>query len=220
MPRQGVIFDMDGVLVDSFQPHLRSWSLLAAEMGRAITDEQFAATFGRTSREILREWFGVEDTGEVRRLDDRKEELYRGLIRGQVPAMPGAAEVVRELHTTGFLLGVGSSGPPENVDLVCDELWMGPYLSAIVTGADVQRGKPDPQVFELTAARLGLPAAACVVVEDAPVGLEAARRAGMRCVGLIGTHPAESLSAADRIISRLDELRPDFIRGLLAPGTL
>lgn len=218
MPRQGVIFDMDGVLVDSFRPHLRSWGLLAEEMGRSITEEQFAGTFGKTSREIIREWFRMEDAGEVRRLDDRKEKLYRELIRGRIPAMPGAGELIRSLHADGFCLSVGSSGPPENVDLVCDELGLRPFLTAIVTGADVQRGKPDPQVFETAAARMGVSPSSCVVVEDAPVGLVAARRAGMCCIGLLGTHPAEALSAADRVIRRLNELCPEAVRQILHAG--
>jgi beta-phosphoglucomutase-like phosphatase (HAD superfamily) len=106
-----------------------------------------------------------------------------------------------------------------NVDLVCDELGLRPFLSAIVTGADVQRGKPDPQVFETAAARMGVSPSSCVVVEDAPVGLEAARRAGMRCIGLLGTHPAAALSAADRVIRRLGELRPETVREILRTGT-
>lgn len=210
---------MDGVLVDSYRPHLRSWSLLAAEAGKRVTEEQFAATFGRTSREILRDQFGVIDEREVRRMDDRKEELYRGLIRGRVPAMPGALELIRALHSDGFRLGLGSSGPPENVTLVCDELELRRFLSAIVTGADVHRGKPDPEVFLLTASRMGVEPASCAVVEDAPVGIKAARRAGMRSVGLVGTQPAEALAEADRVVQRLDELTPGTVRELLGRRT-
>ncbi len=211
----GVIFDMDGVLVDSYQPHLRSWCLLAEELGTTMTEAQFAATFGRTSREIIRQSFGVEAPDEIRRLDDRKEALYRDLIRGRVPEMPGAMSLVRALHEAGFRLAVGSSGPPENVTLVCDELGLAPYLGATITGADVQRGKPDPQVFELAAVRLGLPPASCLVVEDAPAGIEAAGRAGMRSIALTGTHEADALAAADLVVHRLDDVDPQVIRDLL-----
>src|ERR1043166_3998609 len=113
----GVIFDMDGVLVDSYQPHLESWRRLASELGYSISDEQFDATFGRTSREIIRILFGPQHSDdEVRRLDARKEQLYRDAVRGRVPAMPGAIDLIRTLHDAGFKLAIGSSGPPENIN--------------------------------------------------------------------------------------------------------
>jgi beta-phosphoglucomutase len=215
MARVGVIFDMDGVLVDSYAPHLQSWRKLAEEIGAVISEAQFARTFGRTSREIIQETFGVRDPEGVRRLDDRKEEIYRDIIRHAVPAMPGATEAVRRLHAAGFRIAVGSSGPPENVELVCAELDLNPCLSAKITGGDVQRGKPDPQVFQLAGARLGVEPRACVVVEDAPAGLEAARRAGMHCIALAGTHPASSLAGADSVIEHLDELTSELVMELV-----
>jgi beta-phosphoglucomutase len=208
----GIIFDMDGVLVDSYRAHLRSWCLLAEEMGAKITEAQFASSFGRTSREIIRDHFKLTDSAKIQRLDDRKEAIYRDLIREHVPEMPGAVAAVRALHAAGFVLGVGSSGPPENVALVCDRLGLRPMLAAIVTAEDVQRGKPDPQVFLLTAERMAVLATYCIVVEDAPVGIEAARRAGMHSIALVGTHPAAALSAADAVVQHLDKLTPELIR--------
>jgi len=208
----GVIFDMDGVLVDSGPAHMRSWQALAREYaGMVITPEQFAASFGQRSSEIIRAWFGVDDPAEVRRLDDRKEAIYRELIRSHVPVMPGAMQCVRKLHEAGIRLAVGSSGPPENVELVCGALRLERYLSAVVTAVDVQRGKPDPQVFEVAAARLDLPCAACFVVEDAPPGVEAAKRAGMVCIALAGTHGIEALRAANRIVRSLTEITPELL---------
>jgi beta-phosphoglucomutase len=207
----GLIFDMDGVLVDSYAPHLKSWCLLAEEIGTPITETQFAATFGRTGRDVIRELFGVEDEAAMGRIDHRKETIYRDLIRDAMPTTPGIVEAVVRLHAAGFRLAVGSSGPPENVQLVCEELDLYHYLTKIITGADVQRGKPDPQVFELAAAGIGVEPARCVVVEDAPVGIQAAHAAQMRCIALVGTHPAASLRNADRIINHADELTPELI---------
>lgn len=209
-----VIFDMDGVLVDSYRPHLRSWTQLAVEHGLSITKEQFAATFGRTSREILRELFHVREPDVVRRMDDRKEAIYRDLIRGQVPVMPGAVELIISLHKAGYRLAIGSSGPQENVELVVAELGLAAWMSATVNGSDVRKGKPDPEVFLLAAERMGVPPTACVVVEDAPAGVEAARRGGMRSVALVGTHPWEALTAADLVISHLQELTPEVVEKL------
>ena len=109
----GVIFDMDGVLIDSFEPHKRSWQQMARERGVKMTDEQFAATFGRTSRDIIRRLWneGVSDE-QIRQMDDRKEALFRDLLREHLPAMPGALELIDDLAAHGFKLGVGSSGPP------------------------------------------------------------------------------------------------------------
>ena len=194
---------MDGVLVDSYAAHLESWRRLAREMGRSITEAQFTATFGRTSREIISELFSEIDADRIRVLDDRKEAIYRDLIRQDIPAMPGAADLVRRCVEAGFRVGVGSSGPAANVALVCEGMGLSGLLDAVVSGADVRRGKPDPEVFLLAASRLGVEPARCVVIEDAPVGVEAARRAGMRCVGLTSSHRVESLSRADCVVDSL-----------------
>jgi len=215
MPPIGVIFDMDGVLVDSYAPHLKSWCMLAEETGAPLTEAQFAATFGRTGPDVIRELFGVEDEAAMRRIDHRKETIYRDLIRDAMPTTPGIVEAVVRLHAAGFRLAVGSSGPPENVQLVCEKLDLYRHLTKIITGADVRHGKPDPQVFELAAAGIGVAPPRCVVVEDAPVGIQAARAAGMRCVALVGTHPAASLGDANHVIRHADELTPELIHKIV-----
>src|SRR5262245_16268208 len=112
MVGRGVIFDVDGVLIDSYLPHQRSWTGVAREHGLIMTPEQFVATFGRTSREIIAQFWGEGlDDGAVRAIDDRKEALYREIIRKDFPAMDGAVELVRALEGAGFRLAVGSSGP-------------------------------------------------------------------------------------------------------------
>ncbi|MEK6643944.1 MAG: HAD family phosphatase [Planctomycetota bacterium] len=205
MTNIGVIFDMDGVLVDSGPAHLESWRMLARELSCDITAAQFAHCFGQRSSEIITHTFGITNPDEIARLDARKEGLYRDLIRGRVPAMAGATELVRVLHEAGVRLAVGSSGPPENVALVCEEMGLSHFLSAIITGNDVQRGKPDPQVFLLAAEQMGLATARCVVIEDAPVGIEASHRAGMKCIALASSHGTEALSHAELVVSSLSE---------------
>ena len=216
MDRRGVIFDMDGVIVDSGPAHLASWKRLAAEHGLEVTDEQFAETFGRPSREIIRLRWGEDlSDDDVRRFDDRKEEIYRQIIRGNVPVMPGAVALIRALHADGWLLGIGSSGPPGNVELVVEELGLASLLAATTNAADVSRGKPDPEVFLIAADRMGVAPARCVVIEDAGHGVEAAHRAGMKAVALTSTHPADAFKTADRVVSRLDELTPSDLRRLI-----
>jgi beta-phosphoglucomutase len=216
MPKLAVIFDVDGVLVDSYQAHFASWSKLYGELGRDYTEAAFAADFGRTSRDILRRTLGGGLTDErIRQLDERKEALYRDLLREQFPAMDGAMRLIDSLAGDGFLLAVGSSAPLENIVLSLEKLGRAENFSAIVTGADVTRGKPDPQVFELAAERLRVPPAQCAVIEDAVHGIEAAGRAGMASIGLTGTVTRNLLSSADLVVDRLDELSPSRIRSLI-----
>lgn len=205
---QAVIFDMDGVLVDSYAPHLESWRMLAREVGVEITEAQFAETFGRTSRDIIRMLFGDGHADRVQAHDARKEALYRDIVRGGVPEMPGATTLLEQLAGQGIALGVGTSGPRENIDLVCDELGWNALLPVRVTGADVTHGKPDPEIFLKGASRLGVAPAGCVVIEDAPAGIEAAKRGGMKCIGLTSTHDAASLAQADTIVDALSDVWP------------
>ncbi|MCB9852283.1 MAG: HAD family phosphatase [Phycisphaerales bacterium] len=205
---QAVIFDMDGVLVDSYAPHLESWRVLAKEIGAEISDEQFDHTFGRTSRDIIRMLFDVTDDDRVRAYDERKESLYRDIVRDNVPEMPGATALLERLATKGITLAVGTSGPRENINLVCDGLGWNELLRVRVTGADVTHGKPDPEIFLQGASRLGVAPDKCVVVEDAPAGIEAAKRGGMRCIGLTSTHEANALSEATRVVDAIADVWP------------
>ena len=217
MPQLAVIFDMDGVLVDSYHAHYESWKQLYDELGVEYTETTFAADFGRTSRDIL--WRTLGDDLENQRmgeLDRRKEAFYRDVLRESFPAMDGAAELIHALAEDGFRLAIGSSGPPENVALVVEQLSGGRRFDVSVTGADVTRGKPDPQVFLIAAERLGVPVASCAVVEDAVHGITAAQRAGMAAIALTGTLERDELAAADAVVDSLRQLSPERIRALVA----
>lgn len=202
----GVIFDMDGVLVDSAPAHLRSWQLLARECGGTVTQEQFAKTFGQQNRDIIPILFGRVSEDRMRALAERKEEIYRDLIRKRPPIVEGAVELVRGLHDAGVRLAVGSSGPRENIELALSAMNVGDSISVVVSGGEVTRGKPDPEVFALAADRLGVEPARCVVVEDAPVGVEAARAIGARVVAVLMHHPADAFEQADHVVPRLTDL--------------
>jgi beta-phosphoglucomutase family hydrolase len=214
--RYGVIFDMDGVLVDSYHPHFESWRQLAEENDLRMTEEQFAHQFGRTSREIIRSLWGEHINDEtIATLDRRKESLYREIIRKDIPVCDGLLELLSDLAADDATMAVGSSGPPENVDAVLDGLNIRHYFSAVITGMDVARGKPDPQVFLLAAERMGLAPLKCTVIEDAPAGLKAAHNAKMKAIGITTSHPRDRLCEADLIISSLTELNCGRVRGLI-----
>lgn len=217
MDSVAVIFDMDGVLVDSYHAHYESWRLLAADSGLEYAERQFAATFGRTSREILAENWPVSLTDEqIAVADACKEELYRQIIRADFPEMPGAADLLRSLHAAGFALAIGSSGPRANIDVVVERLGAHGLFGAVVCGQDVHRGKPDPEVFQLAAAKLGAPPHRCVVVEDAPAGVEAANRARMTAIAITGTATRAQLAAAAWVVDTLAEITPQAIDALAA----
>ena len=214
----GAIFDMDGVLVDTYHAHFESWLAMAEPEGLTFTVAEFAPTFGRTSREIIAHFWGDGryNDREIAELDDRKEAAFREIIAADFPAMPGVGELLGALHQRGFRLALGSSGPPENIDLVLDRLDARKLFDAIVTGMDVTRGKPDPQVFLIAAERLGVPPERCAVVEDAPAGVAAANAAGMLSIGLASTgRTRESLAEADLVVDSLAELSPKLLAELI-----
>lgn len=214
----GVIFDMDGVLVDSYRPHFDSWQEAAAANGLAMTDADFARTFGRTSAEIIEQlWPGQFDQAGKVALDNHKEEAYRQILKKHFPGMDGASGLIKALHDAGFKMAIGSSGPPENVKVVHEQLPNGKLIGVTVDRSYVTRGKPDPQVFLVAAEKLGIPPIRCAVIEDAPVGLKAARAAGMKAIGLTGTADRATLEPlADLVVESLRELTPESIRKLLA----
>jgi beta-phosphoglucomutase len=207
MQKRGVIFDMDGVLVDSYRPHLASWQRLARENGLDMTQDQFAVTFGKASREIIKQlWSDSVTDAEIPQWDAKKEAYYREELQEHFPEMDGVSELIRDLKKAGYEIAIGSSGPAENVAVVRECLSVGTLFSATVNGHEVKHGKPAPDVFLAAAEKLRIPPQHCVVVEDAPVGVEAGKRAGMAVIAITGTAIREKLSAADKIIDSMREI--------------
>ncbi|QDT71099.1 HAD family hydrolase [Lacipirellula limnantheis] len=221
MPTQlAVIFDVDGVLTDSYLPHYKSWERMFAEIGVAFSDEQFRSTFGRTNRDIFAQLYPGEQMTAARaqELGDKKEYFYREIISENFTPLPGAVELIDALAAAGFKLAVGSSGPPENVRLTLEKLGRAERFDAMVTGADVTHGKPNPEVFLKAAEWLGVPPAQCAVIEDAPQGIEAANAAGMTSIAVLGTTTREKLSHATFVAEGHHELSPARIAELIERG--
>ncbi|MDP9315024.1 MAG: HAD family phosphatase [Chloroflexota bacterium] len=216
---RAVLWDVDGTLLDSAAYHWQSWQATLALEGFPLQWEQFVASFGQRNDAVLRGYFGADfPVSEVERIAEAKETRYRELLgAGGVTLLPGVDQWLQRLHQEGWRQAIASSAPRLNVMAIVEALGIGAYFEAIVSAEDVQRGKPDPQVFLVAAQKLGVPPERCIVVEDAPAGIEAGRRAGMRTIGVLSTHAQLD---GDLVVRTLDAL-PDnaFVQllGLTAP---
>ena len=202
---RAVLWDLDGVLVDSAPFHFQAWRELFGSLGREFSEADFRRTFGLRNDAILRDLLGDLPEAEVERLGARKEALFRRAALGNIVPLPGALALLRLLRERGFKLALVSSTPHGNIDLILGSLGLEGAFDAIVGEEDVTRGKPDPEGFLLAAKRLGVPPAECVVIEDAPAGVEAAKRGGMRCVGISRGRSREALAEADLVVEGLED---------------
>lgn len=201
------IFDMDGVLIDSGAHHRHAWRALLAELGtEPVHPEHWRLTIGRPSEEAIPLLLGrrVSDA-EARRLARRKRDLYQERAQAGMEPVPGVPEFLHALERQHVPRAVGTSASRWDAERLLDDLGLLRFFDVVVTADDVMLGKPDPEVWAQAARRLRVTPAHCVVFEDAPVGIQAARAAGMRAIGVTTAHTdAELLAAgADRTI-------PDF----------
>jgi beta-phosphoglucomutase family hydrolase len=203
---RGVLWDMDGVLVDTGQAHFESWRQVLGELGLPFSRLDFERTFGMNNSGFLTLLLDEEPSQiEMQAIGNRKERLFRQLVKGNARLLPGVLDWLGRLRQLGARQAIASSAPPENIDVLVNELGLRGYFQAIVSGANLP-GKPNPDVFLEAARRIGAPPGACVVVEDAIAGVQAARNAGMRCIAVTTTNSADKLAAADVVVERLDEL--------------
>ena len=204
------VFDMDGVLIDSGAHHRHAWRMLLDEMGAEPADpEHWRLTIGRPSEEAIPLLLGrrVSDA-EARRLARRKRDFYQARAQKGLDPVLGVREFLESLEELGVPCGVGTSASRWDAERLLDDLGLLRFFDAMVTADDVMLGKPDPEVWVQVARRLRVPVARCVVFEDAPVGIQAARAAGMRAIGVTTAHREDELIAAGASLTI-----PDF-RGL------
>lgn len=211
-----VIFDMDGVLADTGPIHFNSWVKMAKEIGYHFSKEFFEKTFGQQSPTIVRKLVGhgIEQV-LVENWATRKEQYYREMVKDKLKPLPGVKRIIQELKSYGFKLAVGSSGPRENVELLINTLKLKEDFDVLISAAEVKNGKPAPDVFLISAEKLKIEPKNCLVIEDAPVGIEAAKLAGMKSIGLTTTHEKKELLDADLIVKDLSEVSVKNIMLLL-----
>lgn len=211
---QAVIWDLDGVVIDSADEHRLAWQRLAREEGVTFTDADFWSTFGKRNDDIIPKFWGPLSAERLKALADRKEAYFRELIRERAVALPGAMELMRGLHEAGFAQALASSTPIENIQLISDILSLKRYLSVLVSGETVARGKPAPDIFLKAASELHVHPSGCVVIEDAVAGVQAAHAAGMRCIAVAGNRDLAGLREAELMVKDLTEVDVERVRAL------
>jgi beta-phosphoglucomutase family hydrolase len=216
MDAKGVIFDLDGVLIDTREYHFQAWQLWAKREGITITEEQFRQSFGMQNYQIIPLLLGREvKPEEIEEMSEWKEARYRELAEGNLELMSGVERLIKDLKEKGFLMAIGTSTPLVNLKLILENTVAGDYIDGHVTGEEVKAGKPAPDTFLEAAKKLGLSQARCVVVEDAVAGVEAGKAAGMKVVALTTTRQREELGAADMVVESMEELSADDFEKLL-----
>jgi beta-phosphoglucomutase len=205
---------MDGTLIDSEEFHWIAWQKAMANEGITITHDQFLSTFGQRNDSIIPNWLGANSSPErVERIGNAKEELYRHSVRTKgISALPGVLTWVHRLHEQGWLQAIASAAPRANIEVILETLGAAQYFQGIVSAEDVRKGKPDPEVYLKAASRVGASPDRCIVVEDAAAGVEGARNAGMRSIGV--SHNGKHLPA-DVVVTSLALLPSDAFDTLL-----
>jgi HAD superfamily hydrolase (TIGR01509 family) len=207
---QAVIFDMDGVIVDSEPYSMQALIDVLRQYGIDPTEEEIRRSYGRRIRDDFADYFSRHGvTAPLETAIARKEARYYHLAAGHLKPFPGVMRLLKHLHARGHGLALASSGDRVKVAFGMQALSLDGTFGAVVCGNDVTRSKPDPEIYLLAAQRLQTPPAACVAIEDAPAGVEAAKRAGMRCIAVTNSVAREQLRQADLIVTSLiDDLSP------------
>ena len=204
---RAVIFDWDGVVVDSSAHHERSWEILAAQRGLTLPADHFKRGFGKKNNVIIPDLGWATAAAEVDALAHEKEEIYRALVREKgIEPLPGVRKLLAALQQAGIPSAIGSSTERANLDCLLDLMDLRKFFRVIVSGEEVVHGKPDPSIFLLAAERLGFAPADCVVIEDALVGIEAAQRAGMTVLAVATTNPVDMLDSADAAVADMTQV--------------
>ena len=215
----GFIFDIDGTIIDSMPFHERSWDVFLTRRGVPTAGEDFfRRTAGRTGAEVMRELFGPLSDADAHAMVREKEAIYRELFAPEFRVITGFTAFARAAKAAGVRVACATAGDPDNIAFAVAGLRMHDFFDAAVGAHDVARGKPEPDLFLLAAARIGVPPAQCLVFEDAPLGIEGARRAGMRAVAIGSNIPEDELGAPAHVVARAEDfttLDPRVLAGRL-----
>jgi len=204
---------MDGVIVDNHEWHFKAWVEFGRRHGIGITEKEFRKYFGSTNQLVLQSLFGNELTEkEMEEFAEEKEAVYRDLYRPYITAVKGLPSYLRLVYDQGFTIALATSAPMANVKFTLAATGLEKYFSIITDSAMVSRGKPDPQVYLLTADKLGVKPAECIVFEDSVPGILSAQKAGMQVIGVATTHNY------DELLMYVNKIIMNFEAGEKLPG--
>lgn len=201
-PARALIFDMDGTMVDNMGYHDEAFARFFAAKGKSFERDGFMArTAGMAFAEIAAPFFPEADLPALAGLGEEREAIYRDLYRPHVAPTPGLLPLLARATTHGVPMAVATAAPPGNIALVLDTLELRPLFATIVSPSQGFRGKPHPDLFLAAAERMGVAPEDCLVFEDAPNGVEAARRAGMRAVAILTMLGADAFAGFDNVVA-------------------
>jgi beta-phosphoglucomutase len=214
-----IVFDMDGVLVDSNVFHLRKWVDLFRDHGVPFTEEELPRmVLGPPNDVTFRRYLRADLTaGQIEDLDEELEANFRREIAPYARAMPGVQRLLDECRAQGLPLAVASAAMTKNVDFLIGALGLRDYFREMLSADDISQPKPDPEIYLKAAHKLGVDPRACAVIEDSFVGIEAAKHAGMKCLAVATTFSPEELhhhGRADSIVPNLDSVSLQTLRDL------
>jgi len=210
--KMAVIFDMDGVIVDNSAFHFEAWAAYCDKKGLPFSREELNGWFGATNMEILTKIYGRKIyRTEAIKMGKEKEAIYRQMFGPVLAPVHGLPHLLQELKSLNFRLAVATSAPTENVDFVLDNTHTRKYFDAIVDASEIKKGKPSPEIYLKASRKLRVKPSHCLVFEDAFFGIEAARNAGIKVVGLSTTHSPEELTGTALNIRDFSEINAEKI---------
>lgn len=203
------IFDMDGVIVDSNPVHKIALKQFCQEHGYELTDQQLREKiYGRTNKDWITKLFGKLEEAEVKKFGEEKEALFRKLYENEIRPLEGLIPFLEKLDEYQIPRAIATSAPRANVDFTLEKTGTGRFFSTILDDTFVSRGKPDPEIYLKSAQALNFPPNRCVVFEDSLSGVEAAKRAGCKVVGVMTTHKRQELTEVDLVVDDFQEFDP------------
>lgn len=209
-----VLWDLDGTLIDSLDYHWQAWQETVAKEGYTLSKERFVASFGQRSETAIYNYCSNDlSLDEARRIVDAKQQRYRELVREHgVVLLPGASEWLQQLKSLGWRQALATSASILDAEVILAVTNLTDLFDAVVGAESVQKSKPDPEVFLFAAHKLGVPTHRCIVVEDSPVGIQAAQAAQMQAIGVLTSH--QNLTA-DYLVKSLSDLNLGIFQQLL-----
>jgi beta-phosphoglucomutase len=213
---RAVIFDMDGVLVDNNPWHIEAWTTFCKRHSVHMSAEEITSNFGNTNADYLKFLFKRElNPKEIKEYGEEKEAIYRQIYKNKIKPLKGLLGLLDLLDKENYSIGLATSAPTVNVDFTLDGLGIKDRFKIIVDVTSIYKGKPDPEIYLLTAKRLGIPAAECIVFEDSIHGIQSAISAGMHAVGVLSSQTKEKLAKAHYLVNDFTEVSSAFLRRVL-----